>query len=151
MATGGDLMRMQLFLAEVIHLVLLLVWGWRPELRMVARVEEEDGGLKVEAKRGDEREREDSTARLGEVVVGTVRRRRLGDGDKGEEGGESAAKSAGRWLSEVEQNKSITMNINPLTYLRVIAAGKMKAIHTAAVAPDANDRWAKVKRGPTCQ
>lgn len=53
----------------------------------------------MEAKRGDEREREDSTARLGEVVVGTVRRRRLGDGDKGEEGGESAAKSAGRWLS----------------------------------------------------
>ncbi|EAZ04059.1 hypothetical protein OsI_26196 [Oryza sativa Indica Group] len=36
MATGGDLMRMQLFLAEVVHLVLLLVWGRRSELRVVA-------------------------------------------------------------------------------------------------------------------
>uniref|UniRef100_A0A0E0AKK2 Uncharacterized protein n=1 Tax=Oryza glumipatula TaxID=40148 RepID=A0A0E0AKK2_9ORYZ len=43
MATSGDLMRKQLFLAEVVHLVPLLVWGRRPELRVDAGVEEEDG------------------------------------------------------------------------------------------------------------
>ncbi|EAZ15050.1 hypothetical protein OsJ_30458 [Oryza sativa Japonica Group] len=46
MATGGDMMLMQLVLAEVAHLMSLLVWGWWRELRgalAVAGVEEEDG------------------------------------------------------------------------------------------------------------